>query len=807
VKKKKMKKIVAILMAMILVMSVTIVLAGGAAITKEKQSEKVDQQIFENKELNVLSEEKFVTDEILVKFKHGVAKDKIDRINSKYGAFVRHTSPYTQSKRMGIPKGKTVAEMVKLYQAEDAVEYAEPNYIAYALMDPNDPLYKYQWHLDNAQYGGIGMKEAWDISTGSGVIIAVVDTGVAYENYGRRYKRAPDLAGTSFVQGYDFVNDDTHPNDDNSHGTHVTGTIAQTTNNELGVAGVAFNAKIMPVKVLDKSGSGYHSWIAEGIHYATDNGAHVISLSLGGSEDSETLKNAVKYAYENGVTVIAATGNDASNTISYPAAYDDYVIAVGATRYDETLAYYSNYGPSLDLVAPGGDLTIDQNGDGYNDGVLQNTFNPNTKNTRDFGYWFFQGTSMATPHVSGVAALLIANGNADADENGITSPDEVRFVLQETAEDKGDPGRDNIYGYGIVDACAALQWTAGPTCSSDADCDDGLYCNGVETCQAGVCQAGTPVDCSGLNDQCNVGVCDETSDSCVKEPANEGLACDDGLFCNVGETCQSGVCTGGTDRSCDDSNPCTTDSCDEANNNCINTPVADGTSCDDDLYCNGAETCQTGVCQAGTPVDCSANNIAGIATCNNVPDDSNLFTWDYREAFTSECVEPTVKCTTGDTTISHECSVDKCSAECDATHPCSDTECDHLDGCVGNDYYDYYDVANDCLGDCTCENNECGAPTIYENDPRCTEAVLCWSGSNEYLYRNRNQMRKFCKCAQGTYGYNSYSYTWGRKSVFEYMNSGDNENWEVTSRYSYLPVYSVTCTDGEVYLTNEDYYG
>jgi serine protease len=416
------------------------------------------------KELNVLSEEEFVTDEILVKFKRGVGKDKIDRINSKHGAFVRHTSPYTRSKRMGIPKGKTVAEMVKLYQAEDAVEYVEPNYIAHALVVPNDPLYSYQWHLDTVQYGGIEMEEAWEISTGSGVTVAVVDTGVAYENYGWRYKQAPDLAGTSFVQGYDFVNDDAHPNDDNSHGTHVTGTIAQTTDNNIGVAGVAFDCLIMPVKVLNRQGSGTYDQVAGGIYYAADNGAHVISLSLGGSADSETLKNAVKYAYENGVTVIAAAGNDASSIISYPAAYDDYVIAVGATRYDETLAYYSNYGTSLDLVAPGGDLTIDQNGDGYNDGVLQNTFNPNSKNTKDFGYWFFQGTSMATPHVSGVAALLIANGNA-------VIPDEVRSALQETAEDLGETGRDDTYGYGLVDAQAALQWTATPNTPPVANAD------------------------------------------------------------------------------------------------------------------------------------------------------------------------------------------------------------------------------------------------------------------------------------------------------------------------------------------------
>ncbi|MDI6591946.1 MAG: S8 family serine peptidase, partial [Patescibacteria group bacterium] len=192
--------------------------------------------------------------------------------------------------------------------------------------------------------------------------------------------------------------------------------------------------------------------VAKGIRFAADNGAKVINLSLGGTSDSATLKNAVAYAYRKGVTVVAACGNDNGAKCLYPAAYDDYVIAVGATQYDETKAPYSNYGPSLDIVAPGGNNDLDQNGDGYADGVLQQTFRSSFA-VCDFAYYFFQGTSMATPHVSGVAALLIANGNA-------TTPDEVRAALQETAEDLGTAGRDDTFGYGLVDAYAALKWTA-----------------------------------------------------------------------------------------------------------------------------------------------------------------------------------------------------------------------------------------------------------------------------------------------------------------------------------------------------------
>ncbi len=409
------------------------------------------------RELTTLGRE-YVPGEIIVKFKPGVGEDVIAKLNSRHDCGVLRISRFAGFRRLRISRKKTVSEMVQLYKKDPNVEYAEPNYIAYAFWVPNDQYYPLQWHMDNPVYGGINTQKAWDITWGDpSVIVAVIDTGVAYEDYTQtvriRYYRAPDLALTSFVAGYDFVNDDTHPNDDNGHGTHVTGTVAQSTHNSIGVAGVAFKCSIMPLKVLDKYGSGTYADVADGIRFAADKGAKVINLSLGGSSDSITLKDAVAYAYDKGVTIVAASGNNGSpDTISYPAAYDAYCIAVGATRYDETVAYYSNRGSSLDLVAPGGDLTVDQNNDGYGDGVLQQTFS----NTYDnWGYWFYQGTSMAAPHVSGVSALIISKGIA-------TTPDKVREVLQSTAEDKGLAGLDEEYGYGIVDAFAALTWVPGP---------------------------------------------------------------------------------------------------------------------------------------------------------------------------------------------------------------------------------------------------------------------------------------------------------------------------------------------------------
>ncbi len=405
----------------------------------------------------------YVPGEFLVKFNPGVPEQTIDALNSTHGVSTIYTSPYAGFRILRSPDGETVPDMVEIYQENSNVEYAEANYIAYAMKAPNDELYPRQWHLFNTGYGGINAESAWSISTGSGVIVAILDTGIAYENYSeknlagsaRSYQQAPDLAGTFFVAGYDFVNNDEHPNDDSisGHGTHIAGTIAQSTNNGIGTAGVAYNAYLMPVKVLNNWGAGTYADIAEGIIWATDNGAHVINLGLGGSQPSMALEQAAAYSYNRGVTLIAAAGNDGIGGVSYPAAYDDYVIAVGATRYDETLTNYSNYGLNLDLVAPGGDLNVDQNGDDFRDGILQQAYKVDGFGTISWGYSFMEGTSMAAAHVSGVAALLIANGNA-------TSPAEVREALESTAEDKDTAGWDIKYGWGIVDAYAALQWTA-----------------------------------------------------------------------------------------------------------------------------------------------------------------------------------------------------------------------------------------------------------------------------------------------------------------------------------------------------------
>ncbi len=302
---------------------------------------------------------------------------------------------------------------------------------------PNDPYYKHQWHLDQIQ-----MPEAWTMSRGADVVVAVIDTGVLFRSH-ERFRQAPDLAGTRFVSGRDFVDNDRYADDEHGHGTHVAGTIAQTTDNQLGVAGVAPSAAIMPIRVLDARGAGRWGAIAAGIRWAADHGADVINMSLGGGTSSRSIQQAINHAHRKGVVIVAAAGNTGRGRVEFPAAHR-HTIAVGAVRFDETLSFYSSWGTALDVVAPGGDLRVDQNKDGLPDGVLQNTMIRGNPGAHD--YLAFQGTSMAAPHVAGVAALLRANGVKD--------PDTLETILKETAKSKEDRRR---YGSGLIQAADALK--------------------------------------------------------------------------------------------------------------------------------------------------------------------------------------------------------------------------------------------------------------------------------------------------------------------------------------------------------------
>jgi serine protease len=307
---------------------------------------------------------------------------------------------------------------------------------------PNDPMYKYQWHMRQ-----IGMPEAWKLADGDGVTVAVIDTGVAHGAAGR-FSVVPDLDGIGFVKPYNFVGNNDQAHDDHGHGTHVAGTIAQLTHNEIGVAGIGRKVKIMPLKVLSASGSGSVAAIADAIHYAADNGAKVINMSLGGRFPSRVLKKAVEYAHDKGVVVVCAAGNDGRGKVSYPAAYPG-AFAVAATQFDEATTFYSNWGKEIDIAAPGGNTRVDQNGDGFPDGVVQNTIVIGDPTKND--YFPYMGTSMASPHVAGVAALVVGEG--------VTEPAAVEQILQETARKPQDSNKyeQARYGAGIIDAPAAVR--------------------------------------------------------------------------------------------------------------------------------------------------------------------------------------------------------------------------------------------------------------------------------------------------------------------------------------------------------------
>ncbi|MBJ6763947.1 peptidase S8 [Myxococcaceae bacterium JPH2] len=373
---------------------------------------------------------------IVVDFKDGTTKAQFDAWEKEWGVDLEFNSIEGADDGVTLAVGvdDLDAALTRIRQ-NPAVESAEPLLELHASYTPNDPQYAQQWNLRM-----IDMPRAWERSRGKGVVVAVIDTGIAYEDYDD-FKQVPDLKGAKFVKGYDFVNDDEHANDDHGHGTHVAGTIAQATDNGQGVAGVAFEATLMPVKVLNHFGSGTTADIADAIRFAADHGARVINLSLGGGGYAQVMASAVEYARKKGVTVVAAAGNGGRAHVEFPAAYPG-AIAVSAVGPDSTLAPYSSFGKELDIAAPGGDKRQGDAG-----GIIQNTIDP--RDPARSVYASYQGTSMATPHVAAVAAMLYAAG--------AKSPDEVEEALYAGAKPVGNVAWSEQYGHGVLNAEASLK--------------------------------------------------------------------------------------------------------------------------------------------------------------------------------------------------------------------------------------------------------------------------------------------------------------------------------------------------------------
>lgn len=383
-------------------------------------------------------------------------------------------------------------DVARRLSARTDVVYAQPAYRVHTRLRPNDPLYNLQWNLP-----AIDMERAWEINPGGtpDIVVAVLDTGVAYRSGVYRFTAgtfrfedtpfpalgpldisfalAPDLGpGDRFVSPRDFIWEDQLPFDFDGHGTHVTGTVGQATNNAIGVAGVAFNVKIMPVKVLDSDwdvifrapNEGTDETVSRGIRYAADNGAKVINMSLGRTGSAApAVEEAVRYAVSRGAFVVIAAGNsfDEGNSLEVLAQIASRIsgaVSVAAVGRNMEHASYSTTGDYVELAAPGGNFA---NG-GESAGILQQTLDEDFVFTFEDGvsryraprfdvfvYQYFQGTSMAAPHVAGLAALLY--------QQGITNPAAIEGALKKFAVDKGSPGRDNEYGAGVISARNTLR--------------------------------------------------------------------------------------------------------------------------------------------------------------------------------------------------------------------------------------------------------------------------------------------------------------------------------------------------------------
>jgi serine protease len=406
----------------------------------------------------------YVPDEVIVKYDQGTGGGVAAQVAAEAGATPVQALP-GGSEQLQIDDGDSVRETIAELRADPNVAYAVPNWRARAAAEPNDPNFRLQWNLSSSY--GINVVEAWSLAAGlgapggRGALVAVLDSGVAFENYGR-YRRAPDLRRSTFVRPYDFLGRDRHPNDAFGHGTHVAGTIAQTTNNGIGTAGIAYNAKIMPLRVLDSNGEGDSAAIARAIRYAARYHADVINLSLEfpaevRSAEIPDVLAALRYAHRRGVLVVAAAGNQSDIAVAYPARAQS-VIAVGATTVTGCQADYSNAGEDLDLMAPGGGADAPNTDSAWDAAhctpdslgrpIIQQTF---TRGVRRFGFpRSYEGTSMASPHVSAIAALVIATKRLGPHP----SPRDVEQHLEATARPTDRPDR---YGAGLIDAAAALR--------------------------------------------------------------------------------------------------------------------------------------------------------------------------------------------------------------------------------------------------------------------------------------------------------------------------------------------------------------
>jgi len=401
-----------------------------------------------------------VPDQIVVQLKENTTDSQIVDLGRSVGIELRYNSEHAKAAKLMVATVNPMdrARILAALVGNPLVEAAEPQYVyhlfqfpgqtpkqaptqpsASGAFVPNDPEYRRQWHLKM-----IGMEEAWAKSKGKGAIVAIIDSGAGGMTQ-NGWVQAQDFNQTSFVKGYDFADKRDAAPDDNGHGTHVMGTIAESTDNGLLGAGIAPEAQIMPLRVADAKGRLNMSDVADALHYAADHNANVANMSLGGSAPSQVMEKAMQYAYNKKVTLICAAGNEGREGVGYPGKFKE-CIAVSAVGPGGMFASYSTWGKEVDIAGPGGEPKMGLNGQVWQNTIMQRQgwFGPSGPRVDSF--FPLVGTSMATPHVTGVAALLVSMG--------MTDPKEIRAQLRKSAK-KYAPA--DHYGAGILDAAEATK--------------------------------------------------------------------------------------------------------------------------------------------------------------------------------------------------------------------------------------------------------------------------------------------------------------------------------------------------------------
>lgn len=419
----------------------------------------------------------YAADRVIVRYEDGASRAERAHVQRATGTGFGEPLP-GGARTLTIEDGESVAETVAELEDKPGVADAAPDFRlskaqSPAPFVPNDPgrgggtdWRDLQWNF--AGEFGVNSPLAWahtrqaGVPGGKGAIVAVIDSGVAYKNAGR-FRRAPDLYKKRWFKPYDFIEDDASPLDEDGHGTHVTGTIAQTTNNKLGVTGLAYGVHVMPLRVLDENGDGDGSDLVRALRYAAKHGADVINMSVEFTSDLKAadipeVVSAMRYAHSKGSVLIGVAGNGSEARVSYPGRYSR-AIAVGATTAGGCLAEYSNEGSGIDIVAPGGGQDASPD-----DSAWDRDHCDSTRRSRliyqqtlwggvsKFELVGFEGTSEAAPHVTAAAGLVVATMRA----SGVRpTPAAVQARLQSTARDIGAPGYDKRYGHGLLDAAAA----------------------------------------------------------------------------------------------------------------------------------------------------------------------------------------------------------------------------------------------------------------------------------------------------------------------------------------------------------------